>query len=194
MLLVGLLLVGGGLGPPLLGLILGVAALGMNSVSRRPRRRSLLPLAQAWPWILVVGVVGYLALFPGSVLLYLLRWSRQRNPGVRPHVHLVRRVDLVPGRCPSRRSKDGARPASRRRSRRCRVRTHVTIAATGSSAIADLSASRLLAKWSAWETVSWHCLLGRSGYRGRRPARSSRTPIGVSLRSWFCSARRSWSG
>jgi len=61
-----LLLVGGGLGPPLLGLILGVAALGMHSVGRR----SSLPLAPAWPWILAVGVVGYLALFPGSVLLY----------------------------------------------------------------------------------------------------------------------------
>lgn len=67
---VALLLVGGGLGPPLLGLILGVAALGMHSVPRRPHRRSLLPLSQAWPWILAVGVVGYLALFPGAVLLY----------------------------------------------------------------------------------------------------------------------------
>ena len=65
-----LLLVGGGLGPPALGLILGVAALGMHSVPRRTSRRSLLPLAPAWPWILAVGVVGYLALFPGSVLLY----------------------------------------------------------------------------------------------------------------------------
>lgn len=36
----------------------------------RPHRRSLLPLAPAWPWILAVGVVGYLALFPGAVLLY----------------------------------------------------------------------------------------------------------------------------
>jgi hypothetical protein len=67
---VALLLVGGGLGPPLLGLILGVAALGMHSVPRHPHRNSLLPLAQAWPWILAVGVVGYLALFPGAVLLY----------------------------------------------------------------------------------------------------------------------------
>jgi hypothetical protein len=65
-----LLLVGGGLGPPALGLILGVAALGMHSVPRRASRRSLLPLSPAWPWILAVGVVGYLALFPGSVLLY----------------------------------------------------------------------------------------------------------------------------
>jgi hypothetical protein len=59
-----LLLVGGGLGPPVLGLILAVAALGMHSVPRRASRRSLLPLAPAWPSILAVGVVGYLALFP----------------------------------------------------------------------------------------------------------------------------------
>jgi hypothetical protein len=67
---VALLLVGGGLGPPLLALILGIAALRMHSVPRWTSRRSLLPLAPAWPWILAVGVVGYLALFPGSVLLY----------------------------------------------------------------------------------------------------------------------------
>jgi hypothetical protein len=66
---VALLLIGGGLGPPLLGLILGVAALSMHSVPRRPSRRFLL-LARAWPWSLAVGVVGYLALFPGAVLLY----------------------------------------------------------------------------------------------------------------------------
>ena len=30
----------------------------------------MLPLTRAWPWILAVGVVVYLALFPGSVLLY----------------------------------------------------------------------------------------------------------------------------
>jgi hypothetical protein len=66
---VALLLVGGGLGPPLLGLILGVAALRMHSVPRRPSRHFLL-LARAWPWILAVGVAGYLALLPGAVLLY----------------------------------------------------------------------------------------------------------------------------
>jgi hypothetical protein len=67
-----LLLVGGGLGPPLLGLILGIAALGMHAVPRRMSRHSWSPLARAWPWIMAVGVVGYLGLFPGSVLLYYL--------------------------------------------------------------------------------------------------------------------------
>jgi hypothetical protein len=52
-----LLLVGGGFAPPLIGLILGVAALRMHSVPRRKPRRA-------------VGVAGYLALVPGTVLLY----------------------------------------------------------------------------------------------------------------------------
>jgi hypothetical protein len=65
-----LLLVGGGLAPPLIGLILGVAALKMHSVPRRKPRRFLMPLARHWKWILAVGVGGYLALVPGTVLLY----------------------------------------------------------------------------------------------------------------------------
>jgi hypothetical protein len=65
-----LLLVGGGFAPPLIGLILGVAALRMHSVPRRKPRRFLIPLARAWKWILAVGVAGYLALVPGTVLLY----------------------------------------------------------------------------------------------------------------------------
>ncbi|HEX6760521.1 MAG TPA: hypothetical protein VF086_19260 [Propionibacteriaceae bacterium] len=65
-----LLLVGGGLGPPLLGMILGVSAVRMHSVPRRAPRRFLLPLARIWPWIMAVGVAGYLALLPGTVLLY----------------------------------------------------------------------------------------------------------------------------
>jgi hypothetical protein len=65
-----LLLVGGGLGPPLVGVILGVAALRMHAFPRREVRRFLRPLAGAWKWLLTVGVAGYLALLPGTVLLY----------------------------------------------------------------------------------------------------------------------------
>jgi hypothetical protein len=65
-----LLLVGGGLAPPLIGLILGVAADTMHAVPSRKSRRFLLPLARAWQWILAVGVIGYLALVPGTVFLY----------------------------------------------------------------------------------------------------------------------------
>jgi hypothetical protein len=65
-----LLLVGGGLGPPLIGVILGVAALRMHALPRHEVRRLLLPLAWVWKWALVAGVAGYLALLPGTVLLY----------------------------------------------------------------------------------------------------------------------------
>jgi hypothetical protein len=65
-----LLLVGGGLGPPLLGMILGVAAVRTHSMPRRTPGRFLLSLAPIWPWITAVGVAGYLALLPGTVLLY----------------------------------------------------------------------------------------------------------------------------
>jgi hypothetical protein len=67
-----LLLVGGGFAPPLIGLILGVAALRMHSVPHRKPRHFLMPLARIWKWILAVGVGGYLALLPGTVLLYYL--------------------------------------------------------------------------------------------------------------------------
>jgi hypothetical protein len=65
-----LLLTGGGLGPPLIGVILGVAAIRMHSVARHEMRRWLVPLARGWQWILAIGVAGYLALVPGAVLLY----------------------------------------------------------------------------------------------------------------------------
>ena len=67
---VALLLVGGGFGPSLIGLILGIAALRMHSVPRRTSRSFLSPLARLWPWLVGVGVVAYLGLFPGAVLLY----------------------------------------------------------------------------------------------------------------------------
>ncbi|HET9304225.1 MAG TPA: hypothetical protein VFO20_15755 [Propionibacteriaceae bacterium] len=59
-----LLLFGGGLGPPLIGLILGVAALRMHAIPRHEVRRFLSPLARVWEWALVAGVAGYLALLP----------------------------------------------------------------------------------------------------------------------------------
>jgi hypothetical protein len=65
-----LLLVGGGLGPPLVGVILGIAALRMHALPGREVRPFLLPPAPAWKWLLAVGAAGYLALLPGTVLLY----------------------------------------------------------------------------------------------------------------------------
>jgi hypothetical protein len=66
------LLVGGGFGPPLLGLILGIAATRHGAPSTRPRshlpggaRRALDGL---WPWSYAASLVAWLALLPGSVL------------------------------------------------------------------------------------------------------------------------------
>lgn len=68
-----LLLAGGGLAPPVIGVVLGAAWLG----AQHPRRASRPgPLASSfgrfWRPLLVLTVVAYLGLFPGTVLLYLM--------------------------------------------------------------------------------------------------------------------------
>jgi hypothetical protein len=68
-----LLLVGGGFGPPLLGLILGIAATRIDAPLTWWRTR-LTPgvrraLAMLWPWSLVADVIAWLCLFPGALLL-----------------------------------------------------------------------------------------------------------------------------
>jgi hypothetical protein len=67
-----LLLVGGGFGPPLVGIIAGIGATRIGAPSQRPPGRALRALGQRWRWILGAGVFGYLALFPGMVLLSLV--------------------------------------------------------------------------------------------------------------------------
>jgi hypothetical protein len=63
-----LLLVGGGFGPPLVGLLLGVAT--MRGHVAKPRARSLTGrAAPLWLPALVVAVAAYLALVPGAVVL-----------------------------------------------------------------------------------------------------------------------------
>lgn len=66
-----LLAVGGGFGPPLLGVILGVGASRLITPSRRPRRVTR-TLATVLPWALCAGVVGYLGLVPGTLILQVL--------------------------------------------------------------------------------------------------------------------------
>jgi hypothetical protein len=64
-----LLLVGGGFGPPLIGVIAGATATRIGrgrSVRPGPVRASL---ARVWPWLLAAAVGGYLALVPGMVLV-----------------------------------------------------------------------------------------------------------------------------
>jgi hypothetical protein len=64
-----LLLVGGGIAPPLIGIILGVAATRIGAVSRRAPGRVARALAPLWPWVLGAGVLGYLGLVPGVPLV-----------------------------------------------------------------------------------------------------------------------------
>jgi di/tricarboxylate transporter len=64
-----LLLVGGGFGPPLIGVLVGITAIGMG----RPPPRAVTPasrlLSRLYPWPLVVTVLALLGLAPGTVLL-----------------------------------------------------------------------------------------------------------------------------
>jgi len=68
-----MLLVGGGFGPPILGVIVGVAATRINApltwwrthLSGGSRRF----LAKLWPWCFVAGVIAWLLVLPGTVLL-----------------------------------------------------------------------------------------------------------------------------
>jgi hypothetical protein len=64
-----LLLVGGGFGPPLMGIVLGIAATRIGAVSSRRPGGVARAMGRVWPWALGVGVLGYLALFPGLVVL-----------------------------------------------------------------------------------------------------------------------------
>jgi hypothetical protein len=79
-----LLLVGGGLAPPLMGLMVGGAATRIDRPLKRwsPRypgsKRPL--LARHWPALLVASVLGYLALLPGIPLASL--FIEIENPAI----------------------------------------------------------------------------------------------------------------
>ena len=64
-----LLVVGGGFGPPLIGIILGIAALRSPSPDRRAPGAAVRALAPMWPWLLGLGAAGYLGLLPGTIVL-----------------------------------------------------------------------------------------------------------------------------
>jgi hypothetical protein len=63
-----LLLVGGGLVPPVMGIVLGMVATGMRATRSRVTTSLVRTIAPAWPWFLALAVVGYLGLMPGMVL------------------------------------------------------------------------------------------------------------------------------
>lgn len=68
-----MLIVGGGFGPPILGVIVGIAATGINAplmwwrmrLSEGLRRF----LAKVWPWSYVAGIIAWLLVMPGTILL-----------------------------------------------------------------------------------------------------------------------------
>jgi hypothetical protein len=70
---VGMLLVGGGFGPPLLGLILSVAATRIHApLSWWHTRLSvelLSFLSRLWPWFFTAAIIAWLLLLPGSSIL-----------------------------------------------------------------------------------------------------------------------------
>lgn len=69
-----LFVVGGGFGPPLLGIILGVGSSRLAAPPLRPTRASRV-MARAWPWALGAGVLGYLGLVPGTLVLHMV-WGK----------------------------------------------------------------------------------------------------------------------
>jgi hypothetical protein len=68
-----MLLVGGGIGPPVIGILAGVAGLGINAPLNWWRKRLSVNLrrsfATLWPWIFSVGVINGVFLVIGSVIL-----------------------------------------------------------------------------------------------------------------------------
>ena len=75
-----LLLVGGGFGPPLIGVIIGFGATRIGAApGRRPGRVSQ-AVGRVWPWVLGTAVLGYLSLLPGTILLG--QFLGADNPGL----------------------------------------------------------------------------------------------------------------
>jgi hypothetical protein len=64
-----LLLVGGGFGPPVVAAIAGGAATRMGKEGARKPGPIDTALARVWPWLLGMGLIGYLGLVPGMVLV-----------------------------------------------------------------------------------------------------------------------------
>lgn len=67
-----LLVVGGGFGPALVLVILGIAATRVDVVPRRQTSHVWQVTVRAWPWFTAAGAVGYLGLMPGTVVLSIL--------------------------------------------------------------------------------------------------------------------------
>lgn len=67
-----MLIFGAGFGPPLIGIILGIGALGMPTAAasaRVPAGQVRRFLGRQWPWIITAGLAAWLLLFPGTNLI-----------------------------------------------------------------------------------------------------------------------------
>ena len=68
-----MLLVGGGFGPPLLGIIIGVTGTRINAPLTWWRTHLSIGsqhfLGKLWPWFFAASLIAWLLLFPGSILL-----------------------------------------------------------------------------------------------------------------------------
>jgi len=64
-----LMMVGGGFGPPLIGLVAGATVTRIGRSGGQPPGRARAALARVWPWLLGATLVGYLSLVPGMVLV-----------------------------------------------------------------------------------------------------------------------------
>jgi hypothetical protein len=71
-----LLLVGGGFGPPLLGIILGFTATRAQTARARPASGLRRALAALWPWCFTAAITAWLLVMPGTMLLDGLFGSR----------------------------------------------------------------------------------------------------------------------
>ena len=67
-----LLLVGGGIAPPVMGLVVGAVATRIGTTPRGQVGRTGRALAPAWSWFLAGAVLGYLGLVPGVPLASLV--------------------------------------------------------------------------------------------------------------------------
>jgi hypothetical protein len=70
-----LLLVGGGLVPPVMGIVLGMVATGMRATRSRVPTSLVRTIAPAWPWFLAAALAGYLGLMPGMVVASTWGWA-----------------------------------------------------------------------------------------------------------------------
>jgi hypothetical protein len=71
-----LLLVGGGFAPPLMGVFVGIAAMRVGVPALQPPAAVLRTLGRRWAWFVVAGILGYLGLVPGTLLLSALTEMR----------------------------------------------------------------------------------------------------------------------